>query len=298
MVHEEDGGKNEEKKDTSTVETQSMAITALLSLVQHCSKLPNLKKRRLSGNHTLSANQSHSTPVMPAKRQRSGAFSEPASCTDSALLPSAPLSFCRYRDTDHTPFDLIVMTSYKERKQSFSVHRRLLMECSEVFRAMLGGSYRESSSMQVNLHEVLPTAFESLLHHVYGCCWNCTGNRLDSNLEQSSEEIRTIFSILLSSYSSSDVIHTLEVFACANQFFIPSLVAECEMRLVASISPDNLVPLFLFAQLHDSETLSRSCVTHLINLSSSSLKKKLFKQLLQSSDCSCKFLHIIESMFQ
>ena len=307
MTYEENGEKIEEEgnEESSATEeekkkevTQSMAIAVLLSLAQNFNKLPNLK-RKLSGS---SIDQSHSSSMLPAKQQRRGSFSEPTPCTSIALPLTAPSSFCRYVDTDHTPFDLIVMTSYKERKQSFSVHRRQLRESSEVFNVMLGGSYRESSSMQINLHDVLPTAFESLLHHVYGCCWNCTGKKLNLDLEQSSEEVAAIFSNLLSSHSSSqgsDMLRTLEVFACANQFFIPGLVAECEMRLVASISPDNLVPLFVFSLLHDSETLAYNCVTHLINISSSILQRNLLKQLLmQSSECSSKCLHIIESMFR
>ena len=307
--HKEDEGESEEKmegneKETNVVEedkmknevTQSMAITALLSLAQNCSKHPNLK-RKLSGGRAWSIDRSHSSPVMPAKRQRRGSFSEPTPCTSIAFVLPASSSFCRFIDTDHTPFDLVVVTSYKESKESFAVHRRQLMECSEVFSVMLGGGYRESSSMQIHLQEVLPTAFESLLHHVYGCSWNCSGKRLNLQSEQSSEEIRAIFST--HSTNQDDIMmRTLEMLACANQFFVASLVADCEMRLTASISPDNLVPLFVFSQLHGSETLARSCVTHLINLPSSSLQRNLFKQLLQSSDCSCKCLRIIESMFQ
>lgn len=293
---------------------QSMAIAAMLSLAQNLSKNPSLKRQLSTRKST--AEQYHSvmpSPLPPSKRQRSESFEPTLATTETvfSFLPQPPLSpaYCRYMDSDHTPFDLVIATSYEESQGSFAVHRSQLMENSQVFNVMLGGVYQEALSEQVHLKGVVPSAFESLLHHIYGCSWNCVGRRLRNHPEKTrtySDEVEVMFASAFPSPVSPTtsqeegglMLHCLEVLACANQFFVASLIAQCELRLTASISLTNLVPLFIFSQLHGSERLARSCITHLVNMPSSSHQRDLFKQLLESSDCSCKCLRIIEEMFQ
>ena len=339
MAEEEE---EEEEIAVGDEATQSMAISALLSLAHHCSRRPPTK-RRLSAGLAGPVDKFHPiacSPLLPpSKRQRRDSFLALNELTPVLNPPSSPLpppppppplsspppppALCHYIDTDHTPFDLVVLTTYNDCKDRFPVHRSILMEASEVFRVMLGGRYQESSAEQVHLKGVVPSAFESLLHHMYGCAWDCpmlqwsrglvplsSGKQLELNRKQChSEIVQAMFCSSSSSSSSSmhpaatnmtqedsSMLHCLEVLACANQFFVTSLSLECESRLTLCLSPVNLVPMFLFSQLHGSERLAHSCISYLVGMSCPLRQRELFKQLLQSPD-SDKCLQRIEEMF-
>ena len=82
-------------------------------------------------------------------------------------------SFCKYHDSDHCPFDLMIHISNSSASVHLPAHRAVLAESSEVFTVMLGGQYRESQGSEIHIQDVHPIAFTSLLHHTYGCGWLC-----------------------------------------------------------------------------------------------------------------------------
>lgn len=191
---------------------------------------------------------------------------------------------CRYRDSDHHPFNYVVVLpqngigasqhgTQTEKPVRLPVHRTVLMEASEVFSGMLGGHFMESCSSEVVLRGVHPQAFRSILHHMYGCGWQCQEATDHCSHNQSCDQ-ENISDSTLAAVSvnfdlpgeHADVIHTLRCLATASQFLLGSLCSECERHAATFLSVSTVVPLFLFSQLHGSCWLAEECVRYVVGL--------------------------------
>ena len=323
----------ETSADLEAVRLQPMAISALLFLAYHCSQQASSRKR--SRSFALEDNLG-AFPASKLSRRESqplhghvspdGAHFAMGYFPVVAPAPPPPCpQVCRYMDTDHCPFDLIL--SIGGGRYRFPVHKRVLMESSEVFSVMLSGQYQESNQDEVQIREVPVAAFEALLHHMYGCTQNCwrenlatpwSWSRVSSYLEHQhpatgtageqrprlveqplspvDELIKAIVSSLLPSQQSTAVLETLQTFICADRFLVPALVSQCEQKLSRHITADNLMPMFLFSQIHQSHFLARQCVWSLVSLPQSSKQVEVFKELLYSPERK-NFLEIIQSNF-
>ena len=188
---------------------------------------------------------------------------------------------CQYRADPSCPFDLEILVYpsgvdigcyYK-----FSAHKEILSKISDVFGAMLGGSFAESKSGKIVLRSVRPRAFLAILHYLYGCNWNCTQveQQLNSFLtDVCTKDDKTDKTSLPGDFSSGIVdfvtddslnpdyllslIFTtktkepkengscfvearkcLELLACANRFLLMDLCTACEKQLCNCLPLDS-----------------------------------------------------------
>lgn len=227
-------------------------------------------------------------------------------CSSGDANPASVPCHCRYLDTDHRPFDLtMVLHSPSGQLLRVQAHKTTLMEESDVFRVMLAGSYKESSCSEVHIYSIAPCGFLSVMHHIYGCGWHCKTvlNEVCRRSKEEEEEVAPRLppqSDVLS--ESSDVLleavtsacgsreesirarHCLQVLACAGRFLLPDLVTLSEHAAVKYLCPENIVPMFHFAQFHQCFCLAESCVRVLLSLPHLKLRTEVFKELLNSSE--------------
>ena len=223
-------------------------------------------------------------------------------CLSPAGMECRPSSVeCRYRDSDHRPFDYVVVLHQNGTRTAeygsetdtirMPVHKAVLMEASEVFNGMLGGHFIESDKSEVCLKEVHPQAFRSVLHHMYGCGWRCKEATNTKSRDQSCVQQNVSDSIMAAVSSNfdlpnehADVLHTLRCLATASQFLLGSLCGECERRAASFLSPATVVPLFLFSQLHQSCWLAEECVRHVVSLPPSLQRRMCLLELAQCAE--------------
>lgn len=155
LVKEEEGG-----------ELQKEATDSLLTLAGSMQKAG----RRRNSRHPEEA---HSLACRPkTELSRWWPVGEEGELQAPPIAPGTK-SFCKYQDSDHCPFDLVIHISTSSASVHLPAHRAVLAESSEVFAVMLGGQYRESQDSEIHIRDVHPIAFTSLLHHSYGCGWLC-----------------------------------------------------------------------------------------------------------------------------
>ncbi len=212
--------------------------------------------------------------------------------------------FCRYMDSDHHPFDLTLVIDGTPRPLLFQAHTSVLAEESDVFKVMLGGHYKESSSSEVHIQSVPACGFVAMIHHMYGCKWNCNHIRTKlSTLSRARSPITTGRS------SSSDVIFAatnqllasitvncrcedealecevcLQTMVCAGRFLLPDLIATCEHTAVKYITHGNVVGMFNLSQLHQCFCLAESCIRYILLMPHSELRTFTFGDLLASPE--------------
>ena len=201
------------------------------------------------------------------------------------------------------------------------------MESSEVFFVMLSGQYQESNQDEIQIQQVPVGALEALLHHMYGCAQNChkenlavpwswsracsylerrhlassTGGECKQALDEEmpspvDELVKGIVGPLSLPEQSAVVLETLQTLICADRFFVSSLVSQCEQKLSRHITSDNLMPMFLFSQIHQSHSLAQQCVWCLVTLPQTSKQVEVFKEVLYSPERK-SFLEIVQSYF-
>lgn len=234
-------------------------------------------------------------------------LSEVQHCVFETLESDVPEAsrYCKYMDTDHHPFDLIlVLHPPSGPVLRAPVHKSTLIEHSDVFRVMLDGSYRESSGREVHIHSISPHAFISLLHHLYGCGWQCRAVHTrpirtagsgsigmdeaplhsDPLVETSGVLLRAIVSGCKDSEEGERMEYCLQVLACAGRFLLPDLMTLSEHEAARYLCAGNVVAVFNFARLHQCFCLAESCVRALVNLPHLHLRTQTFKELLTSSE--------------
>ena len=279
--------------------TQLMSIGTLLFLAHHFHLNPARKRR-----HSYTSDRSVTSPRQQSFQKLFRYESTPPeilytkepSPSPIVAAPTTPL--CLYRDFDHWPFDTII---YLDSGHTFPVHHCLLIESSDVFAVMLSGRYHESSSSDIHLHKVPPAAFKSLLHHMYGCSFTCCTDTIncchsdDNNEDYEMDLINEIISPLDKGVQPL-VKHFLQVLICSNQFFVSTLLVRCEQYLQDYLKVDNIVPMFLFSQLHQSHSLARKCIQYFVSMKYDHKQNDIFKELIESQD-SKKFLQMIEDLF-
>lgn len=231
---------------------------------------------------------------------------------------------CQYKTDPSYPFDVEILVypagtnincHYK-----FSAHKDILSKISDVFGAMLGGSFAESKSGKIVLRGVCPRAFLAILHHLYGCKWNCTqvDQELNSFLsstcfEEDKTTNRNCVSNDITSGTTSDSLNPdylmslifitkaseveenengfieaklcLEVLACANRFLLTDICTACEKKLSHCLPLDStnihLPSLFAYCQIHEAKILPQQILDYiLLQLGNPSLCSKLFREIL------------------
>ena len=258
--------------------TQLMAVDTLLYLGSQYHKCPSRKRR-----HSTVERQSSTTLPLPIE-----------TLPTSHYLLSSPL--CLYRDFDHWPFDTCIVL---DDGTVFPVHRRVLVESSEVFSVMLSGCYKESTDSSVSLHSVCPSSFRSLVHHVYGCgshCWGCVGEKESIDGHYNDEVIDEIVSPIKEKEGRERGRHLLRVLISANQFFIRSLLTVAQESFMIYLCPENVTPLFIFSQMHQCALLSDATVQSLVKRGPGSHQSESFLRLARSTE-SDEFLRTIATVF-
>ena len=231
----------------------------------------------------------------------------------------ALLSECQYKPDPKWPYDVEILVYPSGVKTNghykFSAHKEVLSKISDVFGAMLGGSFAESKSRKVVLKGVCPRAFLAILHHLYGCSLNCAqvGEELNSFLNNSEEEntnsrsndvpsditsnslnpdnlISLIFTTKMSSAEETEqhfleARQCLELLACANRFLLTDLCTACEEWLCQCLPLDStnvhLPSLFTYCQIHEAKILPQLILDHiLLQLGNPSHCLKLFREIL------------------
>jgi len=221
------------------------------------------------------------------------------------ITASSSNEYCRYMDSDQRPFDLtLVVDTPLGEKLHIQVHKSILAEESDVFKVMLSGHYKESSSGEVAIHSVPIRGVVLMIHYLYGCGWKCS--HIQSNLSK-----ETLRRDVLSSdpSSSSDVIYAatehlldvitsscdsdrdgeelercLQTMVCAGRFLLPDLIALCEHEADSYITPGNVAAMFNFSLLHQCFCLGESCLRFLLSMPHSQLRTDTFGQLLSSPE--------------
>ncbi len=296
-------------------ELQMLAIDSFLRLAS------NLERTGLKRKRSISEDLAGFLPPVKSSRvdsRESTTTNVPSTSTGAPLLSCevptprtlGKFSTCRYHDSDHYPFDLILRVSDGRALTNplqLPVHREILRESSDVFSVMLGEQYRESAETEVDIRDVPPTAMRSIVHHLYGCGWLCPSVleevtkavREDGGCEEEEDDKATEDS--LASAMTEAIIeeaisifdfhedrqlarHSLEVLATAGRFLLCDLCAHCELFAASYISPKNVVPAFHFAQLHQSSYLAQRCIRQMVGMPHSQLQREVFRDLISSAE--------------
>ena len=302
LVMGEDGG-----------DLQTAATDSLLALAQNVQKAG--KKRNSRQLEDTNRPTAELSKWWPASEERV------ASELQVPPITAGTKPFCRYHDSDHCPFDLMVHVSHSTTSLHLPVHRTMLAESSEVFNVMLGGQYRESQDSEIHIQDVHPIAFTSLLHYTYGCGWLCPtvleevlhssdedGQDVRKNIDTESGEDPALSdgdcsgtgSISISTMTDSVIEkvvysfefledrqsarHCLRVLAVSSRFLFPGLCSQCEAFASAYLTPLNVVEVFHFAELHQSRYLTQHCIHCIVGLPHSELRRKVFRDLVSSSE--------------
>lgn len=231
----------------------------------------------------------------------------PQCATNKVGVAECPQTYCRYLDTDFHPFDLtIILHSPSGQTVKVLAHKSTLVEESDVFRVMLAGSYRESWCGEVHIHSISPTGFVSMLHHMYGCGWQCsrvmgmalagTGRSETPRPDMLSETTEVLLQEIASSCQDGEererAEHCLQVLACAGRFLLPDLITLSEHAAAKALQPGNMVAMFHFAQLHQCFCLAESCIRALVSIPQLQLRTDTFRELITSSEGDAA-IHII-----
>ena len=284
---------------------RDLAADSLLALASTAGQLTHRKGRGLTLNSAgYAPDTSAAAGETGTRRDPSPPRRLPAALT--GVEPGQTV--CRYHDSDHCPFDFVVVLSQPGAGAGqtsgsvvrLPVHRNVVMEASEVFRVMLGGHYLESGSSEVFLKDVHPQAFRSIVHHMYGCGWLC--GKATSDLVTPSAESHdqsgdqqdccdvtdsTIAAVSLNFDLPSEqaaVSHTLRCLATASRFLLSSLCGESERQAAGLLSRATAVPLFLFSQLHQSCWLAEQSVRCVVGLPPSLPRRACLLQLAASAE--------------
>ena len=225
--------------------------------------------------------------------------------SDGDLSMCSSHHYCRYMDSDQRPFDLtlLVHTPLGDKLQ-LQVHKSILAEESDVFKVMLSGHYKESSSGEVAIHSVPICGVVSMIHYLYGCSWKCP--HIQSKLSKetlqrgvspgdpsSSSDViyaatQQLLDVITSSCDSDqngrELDQCLQTMVCAGRFLLPDLIMQCEHGADRYITPGNVVAMFNFSLLHQCFCLGESCLRFLLNLPHSQLRTDTFGQLLSSPE--------------
>lgn len=290
---------------------QAMSLDSLLQLALTMIKPSSSRKRRRSYS---TSDDLVDSSLPPSKAPRhSLSCVEPLSSEPLHLLsepsqvpPAGRIAHCRYRDWDHCPFDMVITVSNEgSTPLSLQLHKSMLVDLSDVFAVMLGGQYMESSCSEVILHKVPPLAFLSLIHHAYGCGWQCptvmetvedsdwthtpSDHKDDDNLQEG-RDLSLISDLLISQVIDQCrgagekrlVRHCLQVLSCAGMFLLPELVTLCEHKAVNYLVPENVSAMFQFAELHWCLCLAESCVRCVVNLPHSQQRTDILRDIVES----------------
>lgn len=291
---------------------QSLALDSLLQLAHNMIRQTSRKRRHsypfgedLPSDSLqprkaprLSLSHQESLPVDLAALKRIG-------CVPSRVQNSN-ITRCRYADYDHWPFDMVITVKNEGASPplSIQVHRSMLVDNSDVFGVMLGGQYVESTRNEVVLHKIPPLAFLSVVHHTYGCGWQCskviervthseqfTHVAPDTESPSLDRPNLSLTSDLLISHIVDKCVgeverklaeHCLQVLSCAGMFLLPELVTLCEHEAVKYLVPDNISAMFQFAELHWCLCLAESCVRSLVNLPHSNQRTEILGDMVAS----------------
>ena len=218
------------------------------------------------------------------------------------------LSECQYGEAPDCPFDVEIIVypsgASTDSHYKFSAHKEILSKISDVFSAMLGGSFAESKSRKIVLRGVCPRAFLAILHHLYGCNLNCAqvekdlnsflknscpeednpgNNKIcysgDVSLGDASNSINPdnlmshIFTAKIAEAEETkncfiETRQCLELLACANRFLLTDLRTACEHQLSLCLPLDSscihLPSLFAYCQIHEAKILPQLILDYIL----------------------------------
>lgn len=284
---------------------QMLAIDSFLRLASNLDRV-RLKRKRSASEDALGF-------LPPAKRSRTDSqensiTEEQSTAAGPSCQTTTPKTFgksvtCRYRDSDHRPFDLILRVSngrVPTETVRLPVHRHILRESSDLFSVMLGENYKESAETEVDIRDVPLTAMASIVHYIYGCGWLCAcvveevthpvreeeGRATSESPASATTEAIIEEAVSVFDFNEEQQLarHGLEVLATASRFLLSDLCTHSEIFTASYITPKNVVPIFQFAQLHQSCYLAQVCIQQVVSMAHSQLQRKVFKDLITSTE--------------
>ena len=193
-----------------------------------------------------------------------------------------PTKYCRYMDSDLFPFDLTLVI-IGGRTARIPVHRRIMIESSDVFSVMLEGPYREGRSNEVTLQGTAPSTFLALVHHLYGCGWLCPHSPPQGTQDPPLESYGTHELIECIGSASTEPLaatHCLSVMVCAGQYLLNHLSTLCQHAAVRYVLPSNVVDMFCLSRMHECYCLSESCLR--VVMAMGELRRDVFRNLITS----------------
>lgn len=127
----------------------------------------------------------------------------------------------------------------------FPAHRQVMGGASDVFAALLCGSFREANEETVRLLDVEPSSFEVLLHHTYGCRDKCKQLSAYTAETAMGDSARYLLSSVL---------------AIADRYMMVELISDSERALLRYVTTESVLELFSLATLHCTKELQHCCI--------------------------------------
>lgn len=137
-------------------------------------------------------------------------------------------------------------------KQHVRAHKIMLMRCP-YFRAMFLGDMKESSQDTIRLEQIRHEIFLLLLGYLY------------------TDEVVVPLE------------HAMELFVAADQFDVPRLRAMCELRMLQSLTVENVATVFLAADLHSAISLRGKALKYILNHFETVSKTPAFEEMARSN---------------
>lgn len=150
--------------------------------------------------------------------------------------------------------------------KEIKAHKMILSARSPVFGAMLESGMMEAVSNRVEIKDIAPDIFETLLRFIYT-------DRVD-----------------LTKIDSRDLL------AAANRYLLPLLKFQCQHFLALKITTENCVELLALADLHNALHLKKSALNHIRLNRADIMKSEGWKNLKESRPDLAFVLDIVESL--
>jgi len=185
---------------------------------------------------------------------------DPITATNTTVVPSSPAIHPLSSEesslnqdleklfTNRTGTDVCFIVDGKE----IQAHKAILSSRSPVFAAMLESGMKEAVSNRVEIQDIAPDIFESLLRSIYT-------DRVDLTK-----------------------VDTKDLLAAANKYLLPLLKFQCQNHLAENITKGSCVELLVLADLHNAVHLKKSTVSFIRANRTEVMKIESWKNLKQS----------------
>lgn len=180
-------------------------------------------------------------------------------------------------DTD-CKFDNIECKNISFRVQDTIImgNQEVLVESSDLFKAMLEGHYSESKTQEIYLSNTTPFAVRFILHYLHGCDQSCD----------------VLGSVSKGDKSDEALCNLLDAAVLSHRYMLSSVVEFLLCRLIDVLSPENACHVFHFALTYDFPELIVRCVKLMFSSPSVARKVSGFQNFLTGPDAE-NFMNVL-----